>query len=134
MKKFKLKPKQPKAVWTKTAFGKAQQQRLRPEATAAGGVKARSGSETQRMDIYRAIKDLYIRQKPWCEACQVLCTILQPADEIHHKHGRSGLLLLDVRHWMAVCSRCHVYIHEHPNAARSAGLLAARGEWGRQPE
>lgn len=119
---MKPKPKRPLAIW-RDAFPK-QAAALRPEHGAAGGVKARSESEQRRMEVYNAIKDAFLRERCWCSRCMGNRNI-----EIHHTHGREGLLLFDVRHWRVVCRKCHQWIHAHPEEARKFGLLAQEGEW-----
>lgn len=103
--------------------------RLRPESGKAGGVKARSGSEARRMEVYKAIRDeflYHIEERPSitraehkaCEVCHTAC-----ATDVHHKLGREGLLLFDVRHWLPVCRPCHDWIHAHPIEAAARGWL-----------
>lgn len=126
---YKPKTKKPKAIWMR-AFPK-QAKALRPENTKAGGVKARSQSETVRMDVYRPIAELFKLQNPLCDACQqmphnkVLTRPITPnwTDDVHHKHGRSGLLLFDVRYFLAVCRWCHEWIHNNPAEAKKLGLI-----------
>jgi hypothetical protein len=50
-------------------------------------------------------------------------------NEVHHKRGRRGELLLDDRHWMAVSKQGHRWMHEHPNEARGHGWMCELGEW-----
>ncbi len=110
-----------KAIWTK-AFPK-QAKALRPERRGQG-VKAQSGSQKARSDVYRAIADAYRLAHPLCEACNNGPKVPQRwTDDIHHKRGRIGLLLFDVRYFMAVCRRCHDFIHQHPKEAKALGLL-----------
>lgn len=131
MTKFQKKPKHPKAPWV-GAF-KGQAKALRPE-NAGQGVKSRSGGEKAKMAVYRAIKDIWLRYNVTCETginapnCQI-----SPV-EVHHRRGRSSLLLFDVRHWLAVCPACHAWIHAHPAEARAKGWLAKEGEWNREAE
>lgn len=117
------KPKQRKSICME-AFP-SQFKSLRPENSAAGGVKARSGSEAVRMEIYKAISDVWRSLHRWCECCTLRNSgsISQAAVDIHHVHGRDGLLLFDVRYWLAVCRPCHNWIHAHPKQARELGLL-----------
>ena len=133
--KFEQKKKRPLALWT-TAF-KSQHKALRPENGAAGGVKARSQSESVRMEIYNAIRALYLKANPFCN-CHVDIAKPQliyrvPSTQIHHKRGRDGLLLFDVRHFCACCSSCHTWIDAHRTEAQKLGLLAKEG-WRKQDE
>jgi hypothetical protein len=126
MNKFKPKKKHRPAPWT--AAYPRQARRLRPDATAAGGVKARSAGETARMAVYRAIKDVFLTHVNTCQACGA------HAVEIHHKKGRASLLLFDVRTWMAVCAACHRAIHNDVAEARRRGWLVEAGEWNKWAE
>ena len=135
--KFEQKKKRPLALWT-TAF-KSQHKALRPENTAAGGVKARSQSESVRMEIYNAIRALYLKANPFCECHDQTRgsrrDFSQPyrekSTQIHHKRGRDGLLLFDVRHFCACCSSCHSWIDAHRTEAQALGLLA-KEDWRKQ--
>ncbi len=109
----------PKANWTQ-AFPE-QARRLNPERSAAGGIKARSGTEAARMAVYRPIAQLYLAQHQQCEVSRT-CYDAQ-ATAVHHRKGRAGLLLCDVRYFTAVCWWCHRWIHDHPAEARKMGWL-----------
>jgi hypothetical protein len=37
--------------------------------------------------------------------------------------GKEGDLLLDERHWLAVCRWCHCFIEEHGKLARKLGFV-----------
>ena len=126
--KFTPKPKHPKAPWTriKTEGFEAQQAHLRPEGGKAGGIKARSVPEEVRMAIYRPIAELYKREKHLCQTCRIInnkTKWVQLTEDIHHVQGRAGLLLFDIRHWLAVCRSCHDFIHANPKRAHELGLL-----------
>lgn len=68
----------------------------------------------------------FLDSRPVCEACE-----RKPALHVHHKRGRSGSLRTDERFWMAVCFRCHRWIHDNPKHARAHGWLCEAGEWNR---
>lgn len=58
-----------------------------------------------------------------------------PADKSpHHSRGRAGSLLCDTRFWIALCPKCHAWVHNHPENARRAGLLCERGLWNIPPK
>ena len=140
--KFEQKKKRPLALWT-TAF-KSQHKALRPENTAAGGVNARSQPESVRMAVYVPIKDLYLKAHPFCECHETIlktghifkdgseCGIYRvKSSQNHHKNGRDGLLLFDIRHFCACCASCHTWIDAHRAQAQKLGLLAKEG-WRKQ--
>jgi hypothetical protein len=99
----------------------SQFERLRPESGKAGGVKARSGTEARRMAVYVGIAEMYKQARPCCACRLPMCET--DASDVHHKLGREGLLLFDVRHWLPVCRPCHDWIHAHPEEAKRLGLL-----------
>ncbi len=135
--KFERKKKRGLAPWTK-AFP-AQAKALRPENTRAGGVRSRSQPEAMRMALYNAIKAVYLKANPFCAAHDAVGkaiaddspapTYRVKADQIHHKRGRDGLLLFDVREFVGCCGRCHAWIDANRDRARELMLLAERGEW-----
>lgn len=74
---------------------------------------------------YRILRAEFLGTKTCCDrsGCENRPT------EVHHTRGRVGGLMLDRQFWLALCSKCHRWIHDHPAKARAAGLL---GPWGRQ--
>jgi len=50
-------------------------------------------------------------------------------NQIHHRNGRLGSLLMDKRFWIPVSREGHRKIHDAPDWARANGLLAHIGEW-----
>jgi hypothetical protein len=136
MRKDAMKPpkkKSNRALWTKCYPD--QHKKLHPERQLSGGVKARSTPEKIRMEIYNAIRKLYLARHPVCECCR-LCfgfeTEAGGSTSVHHCLGRVGWLLIDVRHWKACCRTCHNWIHKNPAIARNLGLLANSGDWNKQ--
>lgn len=129
--------KKPLAIWRK-AFPK-QAKRLRPEGGAVAGIKFRSGSEAARMAVYNGILEFWNKLHPYCDACQRIYMThrvgnpnLHAQTTNHHKKGRDGLLLFDVRHFLPCCLWSHRWIDANKDEARSLGLLAAPGEWNKQ--
>lgn len=72
----------------------------------------------------------YLRLRaPWIEgrACEMRldgCT--GRATEVHHRMGREGELLLDVRFWMAGCHTCHHQVTNHEVDVYALGLSIRR--------
>lgn len=52
------------------------------------------------------------------------------ATEIHHARGRRRSLLTDRRNFIPSCFPCRTWPHDNPNAARAAGVLSERRDWG----
>lgn len=131
---YTRKPKRPKSICL-SAFPE-QFARLRPERTAAGGIKSRSQSEAVRMAVYRGIASMFAMAHPYCDACRRINSVdanfmTQPhhRDHTHHIRGRDGLLLFDVRYFLSVCEAAHRWIDANREAAMKLGLLAKKGDW-----
>lgn len=134
MKPKFTKLKRPKSICV-AAFPK-QFKKLNPERSAAtAGLRGRSASEALRMEIYRPIASMFKELNPLCHACKIIkldamagSTGFVPlfTQDVHHNRGRSGLLLFDTRHWLAVCRQCHDWIGAHPDEAMKLGLLDKR--------
>ena len=71
----------------------------------------------EQLRDYKAVRDVFLADNPYCERCNYL------ASENHHKNGRTGLRLLDVTYFMAVCRTCHQYIHNNPQESREKRWL-----------
>lgn len=72
----------------------------------------------------------YKRKNPWCVACITLwpvpwigSDVIRCTDDVHHKMGCEGDLLLDERYWMPVCRWCHDWIEDHGREARDLGFV-----------
>ena len=132
--KFTPKVKRAKAIWTK-AFP-TQAKALRPENTAAGGVKARSQSESVRMAVYLPIAALFKHANPWCQCCVAIRGVnfndARLTTQIHHRRGRAGLLLYDTRYFLACCQTCHNWIGENIEESRKLGLICDKGDWNKE--
>jgi hypothetical protein len=84
-----------------------------------------SKKRAEELKIYYSLADYVLSQRPYCEfpSSTGAATCMNPATQIHHMRGRAGPLLCDVRFWLAVCDKCHKYIHEHGKEARKRGVL-----------
>jgi hypothetical protein len=81
-------------------------------------------SDKRKVELqqYAKLKRIWMKGKR-CERCNAAAT------DLHHKRGRTGSLLIDVRHWVALCRPCHDWVGAHIAEAREAGLICAEGEW-----
>ena len=70
--------------------------------------------------IYIKMRRDFLEHNPWCLRCG------GRAEEVHHKAGRLGALLLDDTKWAAMCHPCHVYATEHPSEAIERGWSLPR--------
>ena len=68
------------------------------------------------MKVYFELKPVFLRAHPICARCPA------PAVDVHHAAGR-GKNLNCVHTWIALCRRCHDWVHQHPIEARAEGLL-----------
>lgn len=82
-----------------------------------------SARQQARLRAYARARAAYL-SRPENRQCRVFPN--RRATEIHHARGRAGRLLLDERFWVPVSRAGHRWIHDHPEAARRAGLL---GPW-----
>lgn len=80
-------------------------------------------ADPEREAIYHAIKDIWIQQPEnyFCDVCKTANTT-----EPHHKEGRLGDLLFDVRKWLPVCRHCHENIERNPEIAYRNGWSLLR--------
>lgn len=87
----------------------------------SGKLRPVSKRKLGRMAEYRAYRDEYMRQHPFCEVegCW------KPSTDPHHTLGRGKHLCEGLK---AVCHSCHRRIHDDPAWARSQGLLFALGK------
>lgn len=70
-----------------------------------------SNNLKEQLKIYRIVRDKYMAENENCEIC------FAPANDLHHKKGR-GKNLSEVKYFMAVCRKCHNYIHDNPKKSR----------------
>jgi len=73
---------------------------------------------------YRIVRDQYMRGHTLCDARLYGCS--NYATDLHHKCGRTGKLLTDVRYFMAVCRSCHNAIEREPEMAKEKGFSLTR--------
>lgn len=74
--------------------------------------------------VYAKAAKAFLRLHRWCQ-----CGCGRRSEQVHHRRGRAGTLLLDQRHWMAVAFICHEWIGRNPEEARRRGFLCAVGLW-----
>jgi hypothetical protein len=84
-----------------------------------------SAKRRLQMEVYAWTRMLFLKAHPKCQfpGCST------KAKDIHHLRGRSNNLLLDQRHWKAVCRPHHDWIGAHPKEARALGMLCEKGLW-----
>ena len=94
----------------KVSPAKKKQKRIKPVADKRLGELA----------IYRPRRDKYLIDNPTCEVHD--CN--NETTNLHHKNGRIGPMVYNVKYFMACCHVCHPQrIHENPEWARENGYL-----------
>ncbi len=73
---------------------------------------------------YYAMRARFLANVDLCEICHTDRPV-----EIHHRRGRVGPLLTDLRHLLATCHRCHQWLHENVEEARTLGYICEKGLW-----
>lgn len=126
----RLKPR-PKALWTTlpSAQLRANTNSKPPSHSPhaprrAKRVRPVSPGRAKLLRAYRADRLTFLRAHPRCDRCGA-----QGHRDVHHTRGRAGTLLLDSRHWRALCRECHDWVGENPAEARLLGLLCPAGLW-----
>jgi len=82
-------------------------------------IKPRSAKRAQEDKSYNAMVKAWLHGKI-CPECGL------PATEVHHKKGRIGKLLLDIRFWLPVTPDCHKKIELNPEWAKEKGYSLSR--------
>lgn len=83
-------------------------------------INKKSDKQKERDKVYLQLRKVYLK-KPENKYCRVFPKKL--ANEVHHKKGRTGKLLLYVPFWLAVSTEGHTWIHANPTKAYKKGLL-----------
>ena len=80
--------------------------------------------KAQELKEYYAMRARFLANVDLCEVCHTDRPV-----EIHHRRGRVGPLLTDLRHLLATCNRCHQWLHENVEEARALGYICEKGLW-----
>ena len=73
---------------------------------------------------YKKLAIVHLNDNPVCEAGLDCCSY--NSEQIHHKKGRIGNLLTDVRYFLAVCFACPHWIELNPKEAFKRGFSVSR--------
>ena len=73
---------------------------------------------------YKKVREIYLDKNPICEANLNGCG--NDANQIHHKKGRIGNLLIDDNYFLAVCGNCHHWIENNPTESKELGFSLNR--------
>lgn len=72
--------------------------------------------------VYLKKREDYLKENPYCEVMECL----NKSTQVHHKKGRTGDLLIDETHFLAVCYPCHEKIEKKPEWAKNNGYSLIR--------
>lgn len=76
-----------------------------------------SKKRARQLEEYSKVRLQFVSDHELCERCG------KPADEVHHKGGRSGERINDVKDFMSICRPCHIFVHNNPKISREKGWL-----------
>ena len=95
-------------------------------------VSRTSDAQRVRNSAYKPVAEAYKLANPKCHCCgSIFARPARATSDVHHSRGKLGALLTDTRFFIAACRECHNWIGDHPDRARSAGLLCNVGSWNR---
>lgn len=121
------KPKTKKAPWVE-AF---PEQRL-ISSSPLKRVSPISERQRARLERYRVIAREWLGrfENHWCAVCiraftlgEITLEEIQPSIEVHHRRGRAGNLLFDIRFFTGVCRCCHNLINDDRGWAKKEGWI-----------
>ncbi len=109
-----------------TAFVKFSGGKFRPDPKPEPKIKPKpskishlSNKRKKENKEYLTLREVFLNNK--------FCPITgDPATQVHHKKGRIGKLLTDVRFWLAVSAEGHKKIEENPEWAKEKGYSLNR--------
>jgi len=85
-------------------------------------IKKFSSKRMLQNEEYRKVRLQYLDEYRVCE----VKGCMHPSNQIHHKKGRIGSLLTDIRYFLAVCEYCHPIIEKKPKWAKKMGYSLQR--------
>lgn len=93
-----------------------------PQPAVAEPIEKRSKKGKKDDQEYTKIKREFLIANPRCqvEKCNHV------SEDVHHKRGRVGKLLTDVRYFLAVCRKHHKIIEDNPLWAKENGYSESR--------
>lgn len=83
-------------------------------------LQGRSRKRASQEAEYTTLRREFLAEYRFCALCD------EYSEQVHHKAGRVGQLLLDVSKWLPVCAEDHQYITEHPAWAIAYGWSLKR--------
>jgi len=74
-------------------------------------IKPLSDKRRIQNDVYLKLRKMYLDTHSLCDVRLIGCT--HYATEIHHAEGRTGSLLTDITHFVAICRNCHILVEKN---------------------
>lgn len=96
-----------------------KQRKKTPLKKTSKPIKKFSKKKLKELNIYRKLRDLYLKEHPFCERCGNVAT------DLHHKITRQ-YHLNDVGVFCSLCRNCHDWVHENDGEARKQGFLLSK--------
>jgi hypothetical protein len=84
-------------------------------------IKAATTDRASDLREYSKQIKIFLKNNPRCAVFSNMAS-----NQVHHKKGRSGKLLLDQRYWLAVSDAGHQKIHDYPVFALEHGFKIPR--------
>jgi len=75
-------------------------------------IKRVSNKRKVQEDIYNQLRKVFLNKNPKCEICGL------KSEDLHHKAGRIGNLLINTKYFMALCRKDHDYVHNNPEESK----------------
>ncbi len=94
----------------------------KPEKPKPKPIRKVSLKRIDKNKEYSEVNKQYLKDNPVCEV--INCEL--KSDQVHHKKGRTGDLLTDIKYFLAVCDPCHKYIELNPLWAKEHGYSESR--------
>lgn len=85
-------------------------------------IRSRSQKRQKQESTYSKKRKSFLEEHPYCEVpvpgiCQ------HKATDVHHVDGRVEDDLTNEEGFKAACRKCHMWVHDNPEAARELGYL-----------
>jgi hypothetical protein len=74
-------------------------------------MRARSIRRAKEYRVYLPLREQYLIENPRCRRCG------RPSVDVHHRRGRTGQRLLDMRWWAASCRACNSWAEDCTTSA-----------------
>lgn len=95
---------------------------VKVEKKKAAPIKKLSAKRAVENKEYLTLRKVFLENHPVCQVkdCK------NRSVNVHHKRGRIGKLLCDIRFWLATCMECHSEIEKRPQWAYKMGYSLLR--------